>query len=186
MRHIYLESTRIVLKNFVEADFEYLVELDSDPEVVKYLTDGKPTSATEAKAIITAVMKRAEELQHKLGVWIAFDKTTQDFVGWFHLRPGKATPKDLRDLELGYRLKRAYWGKGLATEVSKLLVEKAFVEFEADTVFATTMALNNGSRAVMEKVGMKFHSSFIEEQFPGTDKNAVQYSLSRDDWSGPT
>lgn len=183
MRHICLESPRIILKNFVETDFEYLVELDSDPEVMKYLSDGKPTSTTEAKEIIITVMKRAEELQHKLGVWIAFEKESQAFVGWFHLRPDKSAPNDHRNLELGYRLKREYWRKGLATEVSKLLIEKAFLEFNADTVFANTMALNKGSRGVMEKVGMKFKCTFIEEQFPGVDKSAVRYSLSKSDWT---
>jgi RimJ/RimL family protein N-acetyltransferase len=183
MRSVYLESPRLILKNFLETDFEYLVELDGDPEVMKYLTDGKPTLPSEAKEIIAAVMRRADELQHKLGVWIAFDKESHAFVGWFHLRPLKDSPNDHRNLDLGYRLKREYWRKGLASEVSLLLIEKAFSDLKADTVFATTMALNKGSIGVMKKVGLKFHSNFTEEQFPGTNKNAVRYFISRSDWS---
>lgn len=183
MRHVYLQSPRLILKTFLESDFEYLVDLDSDPEVMRYLTDGRPTSPAQAKEIVSAVMQRAEKWQHRLGVWPAFDGASDEFVGWFHLRPAKTNPDDVKNLELGYRLKRKFWGKGFASEVSKLLVEKAFVELGADTVFATAMASNEGSTGVMKKVGMKFHSSYSEEAFPGANKEAVKYLISRSDWS---
>lgn len=182
MRKTYLEAPRIVLQTLLSSDAPFLVDLDSDPDVMRYLTDGKPTELAAAQETVTTVLKKMEQWEGRFGTWLAFEKSTGDFIGWFLLRPAKATPDDHHHLELGYRFKKKYWGKGFATEVSKLLVKKAFLDLNAESVFATAMAPNHGSTGVMKKVGMKFHSEYIENLFPGENKLAVKYSISKSDW----
>ena len=82
------------------------------------------------------------------------EKSTADFLGWFHFRPGKGAPVDEPDL--GYRLRKSAWGKGYATEGSRALIEKGFTELGVRRVVASTMAVNTRSRRVMEKAGLIF------------------------------
>lgn len=174
--HKYLETDRIYLREFLPADEVELVDLDSDPEVMKYLTNGKPSSQEN----IQKAMGRAEaELQRhdrKFGVWAAIEKETDAFVGWFHLFPPRDDLYNVKKLFLGYRLKRKFWGLGYATEVSAKLIEKAFETYGADEVCAQAMRANLASQKVMLKIGMTFRSNFKETSFPEGSQHAVLFS----------
>jgi len=183
-RDVFLEAERLYLRRLNAADADALVELDADPAVMMYLTGGVPHS----RAFIVE-----QALPHYLayydryasyGFWAAVEKTSNAFMGWFHFRPFMGNPKEI---ELGYRLKRAYWGRGLATEGSRALIDKGFRELGARTVVATTMAVNVRSRRVMEKLGMTLESEFDfpGDPFPGwlkADCREVKYTLSRKTW----
>jgi len=80
-------------------------------------------------------------------------------------------------VELGYRLKRKFWGHGFATEGSIELINKAFNELGALEIFATTSKFNLASQNVMKKVGLKFENEYHEDLFPGLDKRAVRFSM---------
>jgi RimJ/RimL family protein N-acetyltransferase len=80
------------------------------------------------------------------------------FVGWFHLRPSVADPSVL---ELGYRLRHAVWGRGLATEGSRTLLRHAFETLDQLEVDACTDPLNVASSRIMIKCGMKRVESFV-------------------------
>jgi RimJ/RimL family protein N-acetyltransferase len=179
MRTIYLETPRVTLREiiFEGQDAAHLLDLDSDPEVMTFLTDGKPSTPEDIEAAMRRIQGLYDLHQHRMGLWIAEEKSTAEFIGWFHMRPCKHNPENLKTLEIGYRLKKKFWGQGFAPEVSKALIHKGFTEFGAEKIFAITMAKNTKSRKVMEKIGLKFEGSFIEEQFPGEDKNAVKYSI---------
>jgi len=160
-----VRTERLVLRRFTPDDADRLVELDSDPEVMRYLGAPPPRTAY---------------LEDLPGRFVAFEAATGAFVGWFALKP---TP---RGLELGYRLKRAYWGQGYATEGSQALVDRAFTKYDIERVYAETMAVNVRSRRVMEKVGLRFVRGFHltwDEPLPGTEHGEVEYELLRRDWS---
>ena len=114
------------------------------------------------------------------GFWAAIEKSTGEFVGWFHLRPPKRGRPD--EAELGYRLRRSAWGKGYATEGSRALIRKAFTELDVKRVVAFTMAVNLASRRVMEKAGLVHVRTFNEtwpDPIPGTEHGEVEYELRR-------
>jgi RimJ/RimL family protein N-acetyltransferase len=90
--------------------------------------------------------------------------------------------KTSEEIELGYRLVQSAWGKGFATEMAYALLEQAFVKWKVEKVVAATMAENQGSRRVMEKLHMSLEKEFIESGFPGPNQNAVKYSVSREVW----
>ena len=89
--------------------------------------------------------------------------------------------------ELGYRLRKAAWGKGYGTEVSRALIRKGFTELGVRRVVASTYADNVGSRRVMEKAGMTFVRTFrydagdpaTQELWEGDD---VEYAIEQADW----
>lgn len=154
-------------------DVDVLVELDADPEVMRYLTGGKPTPREQMARVVE------QEIGHR---WMAYEHTNGEFVGWFGLRRSTDDPPDC---ELGYRLRRAKWNQGFATEGSLALIDVAFTELAARRVWAETMTVNARSRAVMERCGLRyvrtFHSEW-PEPIDGTELGDVEYELSREDW----
>ncbi len=165
-----LETDRLVLRPIAVHDVELLVELDSDPEVTRYLTGRQSTP----KDVLATIRERLGSR------WIAFDRLTGAFVGWVEL-----VPADDDTYEVGYRLRRRSWGQGLATEGIRALIDTAFSELGARRITAQTMAVNARSRAVMERCGMRhvrtFHPEY-DDPLPGTEEGEVEYELTVDRW----
>jgi RimJ/RimL family protein N-acetyltransferase len=118
----YLHTERLILRRFTPDDADALIELDSDPEVMRYLTGGAPTAPDEIRERdLPGILAGYERWGGDFGVFAAEAKDRGVFVGWFLLRPEPGGPAD--EAELGYRLRRAEWGKGYATEGSKALLD---------------------------------------------------------------
>jgi RimJ/RimL family protein N-acetyltransferase len=179
---IVLETDRLVLRYFTEDDVDNLVFLDSDPEVMRYLTKGKPTPrATVQDEVLPAILR--DYRRGPLGRWAAIERDTGEFTGWISLQPREAG--GAREAELGYRLRRASWGRGYATEGSRALIHQAFAEFGVQRVTAETMAVNRASRRVMENAGLRYLRTFHlqwDDPIEGTEHGEVEYELLRDDW----
>ncbi|MBA2715818.1 MAG: GNAT family N-acetyltransferase, partial [Propionibacteriales bacterium] len=125
---------------------------------MRYLTNGKPTPYDEV----------ADVVQRSLGHrWLAFQQAENEFVGWFGLPHSEDG-----EYEVGYRLRRASWGQGFATEGVGALLVVAFTQLGARRVWAQTMAVNTRSRRVMERCGMRYvrtvHEHF-DDPIPGTE-----------------
>lgn len=183
MAGTFLETERLTLRWITESDADLLVELDSDPAVMRYLDRGEPTTRERAETYFLPRMLSHPRRNPGYGFFIAHEKASGEFLGWFHLRPDIDGPAD--EPELGYRLRQAAWGKGYATEGSLALVEKAFTELGAKRVFAITMAVNSGSRRVMEKAGLRYARTFFADwadPIDGSEQGEVEYSLDRSEW----
>jgi RimJ/RimL family protein N-acetyltransferase len=181
MSPTYLKTERVLLRQYLTDDFDRLLDLNSDPEVMRYLTNGVPSTREEVASAVERTLLYQKKFDGKLGVFTAELLRGGEFMGWFHLRPDKADLENTRELELGYRLKRKFWGKGYATEVSLALVDKAFGELRAECVWAKTLAENMASRRVMEKVGLRFEREFIDSAF-SAQVPSVRYRLFRAEW----
>lgn len=165
-----IESERLILRPIAPGDVELLVDLDSDPEVMRYLT-GRPSTRREVEAVL------GDRLDCRR---IAAERVSGLFVGWFDLVPAEDSSFDV-----GYRLRREWWGRGFATEGTMLLIDVAFTVLGARRVTAQTMAVNNRSRAVMERCGMHHTRTYHLEwnhPLPGTEEGEVEYVIRRDDW----
>lgn len=183
---VFLETDRLILRKFTRDDAHLLVELDSDPEVMRYISKGHPTPLERIETDILPRWLQYYETSEHLGFWAAHEKASGDFIGWFHLRPDRHCPEDT---ELGYRLKRTAWGKGYATEGARALIAKAFSEWGIDRIVATTLVGNSASRRVMEKCGLRLERSFTYEEMrlPGwtlSERAAVKYGLRNQRRSG--
>lgn len=179
---VYLETERLLLRRFTGADAENLHALDGDPEVMRFLDDGRPKSRETVEAETLPILLRSYERSAGLGVWATVGRSSGEFVGWFALQPAEG--EDPEEVELGYRLRRSAWGKGYATEGSQALIRKAFTELGVRRVFAQTMAVNTASRRAMEKAGLKLVRTFHEEwphPIEGAEHGEVEYALT---WAG--
>jgi RimJ/RimL family protein N-acetyltransferase len=180
--HIVLETERLLLRRLTAADVDHLVELDGDPEVVRHV-GGKPTSRVDVEQKLLPAFLGYDERSAGFGFWAAVEKSSGEFLGWFHFRPKADGYED--EPELGYRLRRSAWGKGYATEGSRALIAKGFAEFGVQRVFAETMAVNTASRRVMEKSGLRFVRKFQSVwpvRIPGDEEGDVEYAIERAQW----
>ena len=183
MGSIYLQTDRMELREFTMDDAETLVALDSDPEVMRFVSAGAPTPIEVIRDEILPKFMRFYGDGSGLGGWVAVDRDTQEFLGWFHLRPFDPDPSAL---DLGYRFARWAWDRGLATEGSRALIAKGFGQLSAERIVAKTMRANRASQRVMEKAGLPFDSDYVEDRFPGEDKAAVLHSLTREEYEAQT
>ncbi|GAC84334.1 putative acetyltransferase [Gordonia paraffinivorans NBRC 108238] len=146
-----IDTARARLRPVSASDIDDLVHLDSDPEVMRYVSGGVPTP----RAVIEEwVLPRAEAERRRYGTgtWALCDPATGAFLGWASLRTPRHSSRT--ELELSYRLRRTVWGRGLGTEAALALIAFAFDHLGTERVFASTLASNIPSRRVMEKIGM--------------------------------
>jgi len=180
--HIVAVTERMLLRRFTMDDVDHLYMLDGDPEVMRFLSDNRTPREFIRDTFLPGVIRTYERFPG-FGHWAAIDKRTREFVGWFGLR--LANDDAQGEPELGYRLRRRYWGQGLATEGSRCAIEMAFSMPEVQRVWAQTMAVNVGSRRVMEKCGMRYVRTFHEyfdHPLPGTEFGEVEYEIQRGAW----
>jgi RimJ/RimL family protein N-acetyltransferase len=188
---VFLRTDRLTLRRFTEADVDNLFELNSDPEVMRFLTGGEPTPRDVVRTVTIPVFLGYYERFEGFGFWAAVETATGQFLGWFHFR----LPLKDEDMpagwdedgvaELGYRLRRSAWGKGYATEGSRALIGKGFTEFGVRRVVAETMAGNVGSRRVLEKSGLIQVGTFASSEpadAGSAGQDHVVYELTRAGW----
>jgi RimJ/RimL family protein N-acetyltransferase len=181
--HIILETDRLRLRQFTEDDVDNLFDLGSDPEVMRYLTGGRATPRDEFRDEIIPFHLAFYEKFAGLGTWAAESRSTGEFLGWFHFRPGPG--QDVKNIDLGYRLRPAVWQQGYATEGSRALIRKGFTELGVERVFAHTMAVNTASRRVLEKCGLVLvRTSPYDgpDVIEGSEHGEVEYALTKAEW----
>ena len=189
--NVFLETERLLLRRFTHDDVDNLYHLDSDPEVMRYVTGGVTTPREEVEHVDLPAFMSYYDRRDGYGFWAAIDTSTDRFLGWFHLRPHEGDPVD--QPELGYRLRREAWGKGYATEGARALIRKGFTDLGAQRVVATAFGDNLASRRVMEKSGMTLARAFrltpgqLEEMLGITslelvDAEVVEYAITKSEW----
>ncbi len=181
--HILLETERLVLRRFTEDDADNIFDLDSDPEVMRFLTGGEATPRSVIEADIVPDFLRWHERYEGFGYFAAIEKASGGFLGWLLFRPCKCGSPD--NIELGYRLRKSAWGKGYATEGSRALIHKGFTELGVRRIFAETMEVNLASRRVMEKAGLSYVRTFHpkwEHPIEGAEHGEVEYALHKEEW----
>ncbi|AUG77002.1 GCN5 family acetyltransferase [Kitasatospora sp. MMS16-BH015] len=181
----YLETERLTLRHFTAEDADLLIELDSDPAVMRYLSGGVPTAPEIVRErYLPNILAGYEKWGGRLGLFAAHEKDGGAFIGWFILRPAAQGPLD--EVELGYRLRQAAWGKGYATEGSRALLGKAFTDLGVRMVWADTMTVNQGSRHVMEKLAMTHTETIAVPEdmadIEGAEHGGVRYEITKDRW----
>jgi RimJ/RimL family protein N-acetyltransferase len=185
--HIILETPRLALRQFTEDDVDNLFHLNSDPEVMRYLTGGRPTPREEIRDQIIPFHLAVYDRLDRLGTWAAESAATGEFLGWFHFRPGHGT--DITSIDLGYRLRRSVWNKGYATEGSRALIDMGFTDLGVERVFAHTMTVNIASRRVLEKCGLALVRTTPYEGadvIEGAGHGEVEYALTKPEWETRT
>lgn len=184
MTQATLHTARIALVPLSDEHLEHEVELDADPEVMRYLGDGQPRTREQVEALHRERLAAAHRVPG-LGFWAGF--VAGAFVGWWILEPPERADQGPVEgqAELGYRLLRRYWRQGLASEGARELLRHGFEDLRLTRIFAETMAVNAASRATMAAVGLRhvrtFHLDW-PDPLPGSELGEVEYAITREQW----
>jgi ribosomal-protein-alanine N-acetyltransferase len=145
-----LETERLRLRDWTLEDAEHAFAVYGDPEVARYLgTTGQPVPSLEKmRESLTRIMDRSNG--KPMGFWALELKEGGELVGGALLQP----LPDESDVEVGYHLGKAHWGKGYATEIASRLVRYGFEEVGLKRIVGVTYPQNKASMRVLEKSGL--------------------------------
>jgi RimJ/RimL family protein N-acetyltransferase len=172
-----LLTDRLLLRDIAEADAELLFELDSDPEVMRYI-GVRPADDVGWYRERTRTVYLPWQAHPWYGVRLVYERTSGEFLGWVFIRPATAsmfahelgwTRPD--EAEVGYRYRRSAWGRGFATEAALPLVQSALADQATAAVVACALAGNTGSLRVLEKLGLARVDTLW---LPGTNEPTVK------------
>ena len=156
---IFIETQRLVLREILPTDIAGMLELDSDPEVHRYLGDSPVTDKERIIDVINFI--RQQYIDNGVGRWAVIDKATNRFIGWAGLKFVTETINDHTNYyDLGYRIIRKFWNKGFATEAATALLNYAFEKLNIEVVCAWVDCDNIASNKVLKKVGFRFIKKF--------------------------
>jgi RimJ/RimL family protein N-acetyltransferase len=178
-----LHTERITLVPLADGHLEWEAELDSDPEVMRYLS-GRASTREEVESSHATRMAAAQKVDG-LGFWVGV--VDDEFVGWWTLQPahGPDQPDDRDVADLGYRLLRRHWRRGLASEGSRELMRYGFDDIRLDRIIAQTLTVNAASRAVMERLGLTYVRTFptsMTAPVEGVGQGEVEFEMTRKQW----
>ncbi len=173
---VVLETERLVLRRLTMADLDPLARLYADPELRRYFPDGTRTyeeTREELAWIIDVYYGR-----YGYGLWATILRETGDFIGRCGLLPWDIEGRT--EVEVAYLLDKRHWGRGLATEAARAIVDHAFATLPVDRLICMTDPENTASRNVATKVGMTtLWKNYVDEYGP-----AHVYAIRRPPASG--
>lgn len=161
---IILETKRLILRELELSDAQGMFELDSDPDVHKYLGELVVNSIEESIGRIENI--RNQYLINGVGRWAVIEKESKSFLGWAGLKleePRFFHPEKYYDI--GYRLIKKFWGNGFATESAQASINYGFEKLNLTEIYADADTNNIASKKVLEKIGLKCVKSFDDEGF---------------------
>jgi ribosomal-protein-alanine N-acetyltransferase len=154
---ILFQSSRLYFREFTENDVELLYNLNSNPNVIKYVHEPAPTLEN-----VTDILHNNILLQYKLynhGRWAVHLKSNDEFIGWCGLKHIKEDD----EIDLGYRFKEKYWGKGYGYEAVQATIDYGLKKLKLKRIVATALPENIASWKIMEKTGMKYIGDKVDK-----------------------
>jgi RimJ/RimL family protein N-acetyltransferase len=156
---IFAETERLILREIEYEDEQGMFELDSDPEVHRYVGNNPVQSLEQIQMVIGFI--RQQYVDNGIGRWAVVEKHTNQFVGWAGLKLFTEPVNGQSNFhELGYRFMKKHWGKGYATEAAKASVDYGFNKLKLKEIFAMTDVNNSVSKKVLQKTGFHFIETF--------------------------
>lgn len=152
--------------------------MDSDPAVHRYLGNQPVKDIERIREVIAFV--RQQYIDNGIGRWAMIEKSSGEFVGWTGLKLiTEPINNHVNHYDLGYRLRRKFWGKGYATESAKASLDYGFTVLnpEDDTIYAMTHIDNRASGNVLTKCGLKLIETF---EMDGMVEN--WYAITKNEW----
>jgi RimJ/RimL family protein N-acetyltransferase len=144
-----LETERLLVREFVEDDAGAFFAFNGDPDVMRYT--GEPPSES-VEQVRRMIRDYPDYREHGYGRWAVVYKPDDRIVGFNGLK----YLDDLEEVDLGYRFRTDYWGRGIATESSLAIVRYGFETLGLDQIIALVMPQNTASIHVLEKLGMTY------------------------------
>ncbi|WP_448211413.1 GNAT family N-acetyltransferase [Colwellia sp. MEBiC06753] len=172
-------SERLSYRLLGQQDEALFFDLDSDPEVMRFINGGKTPTIDEIRQVSLPRLAKYTNAEQGWGMWGVFLEPSKEFIGWVLVRPMNffSDKPNYGELEIGWRLMRKTWGKGYATEAAQQVVNALREHKAAPLLAATAITENIGSINVMEKLGMHLVKHYVHAAEHG-EVDAVYYRMS--------
>jgi len=170
------ETDRLIIREITITDIDGLFELDSDPDVHKFLGN-KPISS---KSAVVAVVNHIQQqyIENGIGRWAIEEKATGKFMGWTGLKlVTERINNHINYYDLGYRLIRKFWGKGIASESAQFSLQYGFEKLNLKEINAAAHVDNHASNKILSKLGFKQGNQF---SYDGSQH--LWYNLEKSEW----
>lgn len=171
-------SLRLQFELMTVRDSELMYRLDQDPQVMKYINNGKLTSKQEIEQIYIPRMESYTNRDKGWGIWKVSVKDNNEFIGWILIRPMDffTDAPEFDNLEIGWRFNRESWGQGYATEAATHIKQALVNKKSVNKLTAIAIEENKASINIMKKLGMKFVKKRIHRD-PLGDQLVVFYQV---------
>lgn len=182
MERIELETPRLRLRAWNDADLDPLAELCADPLVMRYF----PALLSRDQCAAAMARYRIHFARHGFGIWALERKDNGSFIGFTGLAWSRLQTPFCPAVELAWRLSQDHWGQGLACEAAMAVLGCAFERLQLSEVVAYTAELNERSWQLMRTLGMRheiqgdFAHPALAEGHPL--RPHVLYRLPRNEW----
>ena len=157
-----IETERLILRKFTLADAAAAFEMNSDPEVLKYIPSEPCKSIEETRELLERTTLKDYEI-HGYGRHAIELKSSGKLIGFTGLK----LEQDIDGVDLGYRLNRKYWGNGYGYEAAAPFIDVAFKEMKLPILYGSAMKENQASIKILQKLGMTYRRQelFMGETF---------------------
>jgi RimJ/RimL family protein N-acetyltransferase len=170
-------TSRLRLVRWSSLFDEEFAAMNADPEVMRHLTAGVPMTAEESRALSARFAEHWE--RHGFGLWAAELAATGEFLGFAGLQHPGWFEAMADEVEVGWRLTRASWGHGYATEAAVAGLRTAFTVLELPRVISLIAATNIRSIAVAGRLGLRLEDVVAH---PGDASDVAVYAISAEEW----
>jgi RimJ/RimL family protein N-acetyltransferase len=174
-----IETARLRLREWRDADLAPFAALNADPEVMRYF----PTVQTRVQSDAGVARARALESTNGFSFRAAELRATGEFIGMIGLNAPAWSAHFTPCVEIGWRLARRYWGQGLAIEGARASLAFGFGELGLRQIVSCTVPENAPSRALMARLGFvhDVHGDFDHPRIPeySPRRRHVLYRLDR-------
>lgn len=162
MSKIYIETERMILRDWKDSDAELFIKMNQDEQVMRYFP-----KTLNAEETLSGIMMQKEHFEKwDYGFYAVELKSNGEFIGFNGLNHPTFTTYFTPCVEIGWRLNPSVWRQGLATEGAHAILKYAQKELELKEVYSFTTTSNLPSYKVMEKIGMTHIDNFMH---PGLD-----------------
>lgn len=163
---IYIETSRLRLRDWEEGDLKPFIELNADEKVMTYFP--KTLSTEETMLFYKTIVSEFKECG--FGLYAVELKRNKEFIGFIGFHRATFEADFTPCIEIGWRLKKEAWGKGYATEGAKACLKYGFNTLNFNNVYSFTADVNKPSINVMIKIGMRFIKTF---NHPKVEKSSL-------------
>jgi len=158
-----LQTKRLLLREFVNEDLDALATLLGDEEVMRYSVTGPIREKKKVQEYLqTRILDHYS--RYGYGLYAVISQEDQQFIGFIGLLTQEVDGQ--KKVELGYRLKPAYWGRGLAQEGAQAVCQYAFHQMKMEEVISIIDPKNSRSLSVAKALGMNYWKNDVFHGIP--------------------
>jgi [ribosomal protein S5]-alanine N-acetyltransferase len=170
-----IETERLLLRDFIAADWPALEQMLTDPETTRYMHFSSWDTG-QRRRWFTWCLANSQLAVPDAANWAIVHKANAEMIGWFGIGSVQH-PTVAGERDFGYILTRIHWGQGYMTEVLCTIIAHEFTTLHTPYLSATCETLNHASARVMEKAGMRRIQTVYDSDFAGNWAERHHYGL---------